>query len=230
MQENPNPQPVKPELIIFDLDGTLYDQVQLRKLLMRELLSLLITFRISFTDFRIIRCFRKQREQKKGYSSDHLMEEQYEWCAAIMHLTPGRVRKCIETWMYQFPLPFLKPMKFKGTDEFFALLREMQVKIVIYSDFPVKEKLNALELSADAHFCSTQSAINQFKPGIRAIQYICGEMQCAPEKTWFIGDREDTDGESARMAGIHFIHVDRRKALKGIFYSTLAEQFRTNYG
>lgn len=230
MLENLNHhKPVIPELIIFDLDGTLYDQTKLRRLLMLKLFFRFITFRFSLLDFRIITCFRNQRENKKAYVSTRLQEEQYEWCADILKLPADRIRKCIETYMYNFPLSFLNRMKYEGIHEFFTMINQKQSKIIVYSDYPVEEKLKVLGLSADAVFCSTQSSINQFKPSLKALRLICSEMKCDPKRALFIGDREDTDGEGARLAGIPFVLVDRKKARKGIFYSNLADQLNLNY-
>ncbi len=230
MQENLNHhKPVVPDLIIFDLDGTLYDQVKLKNLLLRKLLFRLLTFRTSLLDYRIVACFRNQREKKKGYASARLLEEQYEWCAGGLKLPANRIRKCIETYMYNFPLSFLNRMKYEGIDKFFTMLRKKQSKIIVYSDYPVEEKLKVLGLSADAVYCSTQPSINQFKPSLKALRLICSEMRCDPKRALFIGDREDTDGEGARLAGIPFILVDRKKANKGIFYSNLTDQLNLNY-
>ena len=228
MQETFKPNiPVKPDLVIFDLDGTLYDTPKLRKLLMRKLLFRLFSFRFHLKDFVIIKTFREEREKKKGYSSGRLNDEQFEWCASRMNLPVNRVRKCIEDYMYHFPLPFLKRLKYKGIDEFFTLLRKKQIKIAIFSDYPVEEKLQVLGLSSDAMYFSTQPFIGQLKPNPKALQFICSDMKTKPENTLYIGDREDTDGEGARKAGISFICVDRKKAAKGTFYSDLYKQLQT---
>ena len=220
---------VKPEVIIFDLDGTLYDQVKLRRILMRKLLFRLLTFRTGLSDFRIISCFRKEREKKKGYASGRLKEEQYEWCAESLGLTPDRVRKSIDYHMQKFPLKFLKGVKFSGINDFFEFLYNEKIRIVVYSDYPIEEKLKALGLTATASYCSTHKSINQFKPSVKALKLICGEMKCTPGRMIYIGDRQDTDGEGARLAGIPFILLDYTQAKKGIFYSKLAEQLDDNH-
>lgn len=230
MQENPNPYiPAKPGLVIFDLDGTLYDQNKLRRIVMRKLLLRFLTFRFKILDFRIITCFRSERENRKGYTSDRLSEEQYEWCAAALKISRERVRTCIETYIYNFPLSFLKHAKFKGVDEFFSLLYEKHVKTVIYSDYPIEDKLKALRLSVNGAYCSTDVTINQFKPSLKALQLICREMKCESKNTVYIGDRDDHDGEGARMMGIPFILVDPKRTRTGIFYKQLAEQFKMKY-
>ena len=222
MQENRKQQFISlPDLIIFDLDGTLYDLVKLRRLLLRKLLISCITFRMRLLDFRIIAYFRKQRELRKSYSSDRLLEEQYDQCAKYLGIPPERVKRTIDTYMFNFPLQFLKLTKYKGVDSLFTRLRSKKIKIAIYSDYPVKDKLNALGLSADAAFCSTDASIGQMKPSSKALRFICADMCCNPENTVFIGDRNDTDGEGARLAGIRFILLERKAAMSGQFFSAL---------
>ena len=213
------------KLLIFDLDGTLYDQIVLKRILMRKLFFRFLSFRFSLWEFRIIRCFRIQREARKNYFSPLLKDEQYEWCANILGKPVSSIRKCIETYMYNFPLTFIKKTKFKGVDEFFFKARERKVKIAIYSDYPIEDKLKVLDLVADSLYCSTQETINQFKPSSKALELICKHAGCEPKYALYIGDRDDTDGEGARMTGIPFIKVDRKLAAKGIFYSNLTKQF-----
>ncbi len=231
MQENQSHSiTVKPEVIIFDLDGTLYDQAKLRRILMRKLLFRLLTFRTSLLDFRIISCFRKEREKKKGYASGKLEEEQYEWCAESLGLSSDRIRKSIDYYMHKFPLRFLKRVKFNGIDDFFEFLYKKKIRIVVYSDYPIEEKLKALKLTANASYCSTHESINQLKPALKALKLICTEMKCDPGRMLYIGDRQDNDGEGAGMAGIPFILLDYSQAKKGIFYSKLADQLDVTYG
>ena len=76
-------------------------------------------------------------------------------------------------------------------------------------------------ISVDKTFYSTGNNILQLKPSKKALLEICKLFQCNIKHTLFIGDREDTDGESARMAGMQFLRVNIRLARKGVFYSNL---------
>jgi putative hydrolase of the HAD superfamily len=214
-----NFEPVR--LCIFDLDGTLYDQKKVRLCIGYYLFLRLILFSIRITDLKIISSFRQQREKHKGYSSPFLEKEQFHWCSEELGIPVEKVENTIQYLMQKLPLRFLLRARYKGIDSVFDWLRSNRIAIVIYSDYPVEEKLNILQLKADAVFCSTDAEIHQFKPSGKAIEVICHKMKIRKEAALLVGDREDTDGETARLAGIQFLHVDVQQARRGLFYTNL---------
>ena len=205
-------------LFIFDLDGTLYDQRKLRRKMTIRLILKLVFFQISINDLKIISEFRKQRELHKGEQSFTLESDQYKWCAEETGLPTEKLRNVIEEYMYRFPLKYLEKFMYPGVKSVFTYLKKGNYKIAVYSDFPIEDKLTAMKLEADYTLYSTHPSINQFKPNKYGLLKICQDLNVAVENTVFIGDRNDTDGESARMAGIKFLLVDINEARKGIFY------------
>jgi HAD superfamily hydrolase (TIGR01549 family) len=97
-------------------------------------------------------------------------------------------------------------------------------KVAIYSDYPVDKKLAALGILADKTFCSTDKTINCLKPNKKGLLNICQDFDCDITETIYIGDRVDTDGESAKMAGIKFLKVNKSKARSGKFFKNLIQQ------
>ena len=224
------PKPIsKYSLFVFDLDGTLYSQSKLRKKLVIALIFKFLTFSLKRIDYKIISEFRKQREMHKAYTSPALESEQYEWVADKLKVPPETVAKTIDKWMGDFPLNYLRSCRYTGIDLCFNELKKKQKKIAVYSDYPADEKLKALDLVAHAAFCSTDKQISQLKPGKKGLTYICSQFNIAPEKTIFIGDRTDTDGESAKLAGTDFLKVNVHEASGGIFFMRLLNQLKSDY-
>lgn len=218
------------DLFIFDLDGTLYDQHRLRNIMVAELLFRWITFRVSFRELRIIINFRKMREQNLGYASPRVYEDQFRWSAEALNIPFEEVKKVVEHWMLSYPLKHLRKSRYPGVKSFFRLLREQNRRIAIFSDFPVDQKLAELHLSADKTYCSTEYHIAQLKPTKKGIELICRDFNCPPGKVVFFGDRMDTDGETARLAGVQFIQVDVKLARRGKFYRRLINQLASEDG
>jgi HAD superfamily hydrolase (TIGR01549 family) len=210
-------------LFIFDLDGTLYDQPALRRRLSYHLFWKLVTFKIRLLDLKIIAAFRDEREKHKGYASPDLHEEQFAWCAKNLGITATRAKRTIEWAMYKNPLQFLPKVKYSGIDEVFRSIRTKGKCIAIFSDFPVEEKMDALQLKADRYFYSADSGICQLKPSAPALRYICSKMDCKPDEAILIGDRDDTDGESAREAGMNYLIIDTSEARKGNYFESLSQ-------
>jgi FMN phosphatase YigB (HAD superfamily) len=208
-------------LFIFDLDGTIYDQKPLRLKITFTLIFRLLTFRISRTELKIISEFRKQRELHKGFHSPGLISDQYQWCALELKLPAEKVRKVVEEYMYHFPLKFLKKYMYPGAAELLVRLKKEKYLIAVYSDFPVDDKLKAMGITADFTLYSAHEPVCCMKPTKTGLQHICRQLNVPPENSIYIGDRNDTDGESARMAGIKFLLVDVNKARQGIFYKSI---------
>jgi phosphoglycolate phosphatase/putative hydrolase of the HAD superfamily len=213
-------------LFIFDLDGTLYDQKPLRLKITSTLIFRLITFRISLTELKIISEFRKQRELHKGFHSPTLINDQFKWCANNLKVPSERVRKVIEYYMFSFPLKFLKRFMYPGATELLKLLGKGNYKIAVYSDFPVEDKIKAMGITADYTLYSAHEPVCCMKPTSAGLLHICSQLSILPQDTIFIGDREDTDGESARMAGIKFLLVDVKAARDGIFYRKILNDIK----
>jgi len=209
------------QLVIFDLDGTIYDQKKLRMKLYVTFLLMFLIQRIKIIDLKIVMEFRKQREKHKGFGSASLDEDQYKWCADQTKQAVEKVKKTIDLLMFQTPLKHLKKAIYPNVISFINALRKNGFKVAVYSDYPVDEKLSAFGVKADKTFCSTNKNISQLKPTPKGLNLICQSFQCAIDKALFIGDREDTDGESARMAGMQFLKVETKQARKGTFYDNL---------
>ncbi len=217
-------------LFIFDLDGTLYDQQKLRRRMIRPLLIRFLSLSVRTIDLKIISSFRKQREKHKGYAASTIETDQYLWSAEELNIPPEKVENCILYFMYRLPLKYLYNARYPHIDKVFSILKERNHTIAIYSDYPVQEKLTSLQLIADAHFCSTDKTLQQLKPSGKAIDTICKKMNISKKETLLIGDREDTDGESAQLAGVSFLKVDIQQARKGEFYANLLQKIKTNNG
>lgn len=214
-------------LFIFDLDGTLYDQNKLRRRIFRHLLIRILTFSVHKIDLKIISSFRRQREIHKGYTSPTLESDQYEWCSKELNIPVRKVEDRIKEFMHKLPLKFLFNTRYRNIDLVFDKLKEKNITIAVYSDYPVKEKLDVLGLKADELICSSDEGIQQLKPSGKAIDKICRKMNTSKEKAILIGDRDDTDGESARIAGIAFLKVDLQQARNGQFYANLLQMINT---
>jgi HAD superfamily hydrolase (TIGR01549 family) len=215
-------------LFIFDLDGTLYDQNKVRRAISLNLFLKLLTFRAGLLDLRIISTFRRERENHKSYASPTIEQDQFSWCASVLGISVERVRKSIGFWMYKFPLSYLIKARYPHVEEFFSILVQQGKKIIVYSDFQVDEKLKALGLDANRFFCATDPEILQLKPSGKALLRICQIQGCSVDEAIFIGDRDDTDGESAREAGMNYLIIDSTSAREGKYYQSLMNQFSKN--
>ena len=214
------------EVVIFDVDGTLYNQSILRKQMALQLLGHYLVRPWNLYDLQVIRIFRKEREKMCLEQLQNLEEAQYERCAQKVNRPSHKVKALITRWMYQAPLPLLAASRFAGIQEFFTALHKKGIKIAIYSDYPASEKLAALGLEADLVVSSTDKAIDSLKPNPAALRYICEKFHTTADKCLFFGDRDELDGECARQAGMSYYILSEQDKQTN-FYGTLARSVKT---
>lgn len=217
----------KIQLAIFDVDGTLYNQSILRKKMSLMLMGHYLLRPWNMYDLQIIRVFRKERELMNFTPVNNIDDEQYAICARKVNVPVQQVKQVISKWMYQAPLPYLANCQFSGIKEFFQALRKRNIKIAIYSDYPAKEKLKAMGLKADLVVSSTDKEIDALKPSPSALTYITSKFGVPVEKCFFIGDRDELDGECARQAKMPY-YILSEEDKKGNFYNELAASAAKN--
>jgi phosphoglycolate phosphatase len=189
------------DLVVFDVDGTLYDQRQLRIGMLRQLISHTWQTR-SLDTLLILRTFRRVREALGEHAGADFMTQQYAQTASQHHTTPEAVRALTDEWMEQRPLPLLAACRHAHVAEVFAGLRAAGKRVAAFSDYPATAKLAALRLRADVVVCATDADIARLKPDPAGLLAILRQTGVAPERALMIGDRFDRDAAAAERAGV----------------------------
>jgi phosphoglycolate phosphatase/putative hydrolase of the HAD superfamily len=189
------------KLVIFDVDGTLYDQWPLRLDMARALVADSVQQR-SLDTIRILSTFRKVRESLGNARSPGVSGEQYRRTARDRGCSEAHVRTIVERWIEQEPLSRLRRRRTPGACELFAALRKKGRTIAAWSDYPVESKLSKLELTADIAVCSSDPAVNRFKPDPAGLQLILDRTATSPQQAIVVGDRFDRDWEAARSISV----------------------------
>ena len=101
-------------------------------------------------------------------------------------------------------------------NEVIETLNKNNVKIAIFSDYPdVEQKMKDIKLSQKTidsvdGIYSAQD-FGSLKPAPRPFLQIAKDLQVEPCNCLVVGDRDDTDGEGARKAGMEFIQIKTHK-------------------
>jgi FMN phosphatase YigB (HAD superfamily) len=200
--------------VLLDMDGTLYRQGPLRLRMAVELAARAISSPCeAFRAARVIRSFRSHRERLRhgGPPAAPRIELQYEESGAELGLHPSIVASVVAEWMERRPLRHLMACRRQGVVTFLECCRKRGLAVGVYSDYPTREKVEALGLSLfiDLHLCSTDREINAFKPSPAGILEACRRWGVAPGCLLYIGDRQEVDGEASRAAGVKFALLGR---------------------
>ena len=189
------------DLVVFDVDGTLYDQRRLRLAMLRRLLA--ATWRTRSLDtLQTLRTFRKVREALGDRPEADFMRLQYARTAARHDKTEDEVRALTHEWMERQPLPFLAACRYPHLDTLFAGLRGAGKRIAVFSDYPASDKLAALGLQAAPVVCATDAEVARLKPDPFGLLAILRQTGVPAQRALMIGDRFDRDGMAASRAGM----------------------------
>jgi putative hydrolase of the HAD superfamily len=131
--------------VAYDLDGTLYPNYRLNRLLIPFALREW-PFLLAFGKARNM--IRAAREQDPAGELPDFYEAQARLVAGMLKADPARVKEKAETAVYRGWEPYFKNIKlFSGVKETLAAVREAGLKQGLLSDFPPERKLEYLGLS-----------------------------------------------------------------------------------
>lgn len=192
------------KLIVFDLDGTLYNK---RGLSLRMVLHAPL-------DIRKMQAERATRASMKGMwlrDEKHFHDTYFQRMAARMHCSATAA----EQWYNQRYMPLMVKIigKYQPLNEWvLPFIHDCQhtgIKLVLLSDYGfAKEKLQALGLSPTLFdWVISAPELGGLKPAPELMRIITERMGVAPQECLVIGDRDDTDGEMARRTDAQFRKV-----------------------
>lgn len=194
--------------VVFDMDGTLYDQAPLRARMVPRL-GLHALAGLDIKLLRIVSELRRERERLAEAECSPFEDALVAAVAERADVPAERVRAVMVEWLETRPLPLLAPCIVPGTVALFAALRQSGRCIAVLSDYPVARKLEALGLSADLVLSATDPDIAMQKPNPKGLALAAARLGVAPDAIMMIGDRDDRDGEAARRFGAR--HLIRRR-------------------
>ena len=228
MASSPQPESYRyPEVkgILFDLDGTLYHQAPLRILVMFLFACEQVWKpRQLKRNTRVILEYRKALEKIRNMDPFADKSGQVTLTAENTGETPEYVTSVVACWMETKPLPWLKFFRRKGAAGTLAALRQRGLKLGVFSDYPVEEKLRALGLAQyfPVRISSADPEVTGFKPETDGFQVAAGKMGLRLSEMIYVGDRPEVDGIGAARAGAHpVILASKTKSKKGMDFPTV---------
>lgn len=200
--------------VLFDLDGTLYDQRRMRTLMAMELAAVLLQrpFRAP-RDMRTLSAFRKAQESLRHDRSRPGPTTQLEATAARLRMPLAEVEAVTTEWMMERPLKHMARCRAAGTIELLASLRARGIELGVLSDYPAAAKLQALGIgpSFSVVLCATDPEVGAFKPNPQGFLAAAERWQLAPAEVLMVGDRADADAAGAAAAGMPCVIVGRSR-------------------
>lgn len=211
-------------LVVFDLDGTLYDQRRLRARILPRLAAAALR---EPGLLRLIAALRSAREAMAEAEREGFEPELIACAARAARVTEARAREVARHWLETRPLPHLAPCRVAGAAELIAALRATGRVTAVLSDYPVAAKVAALGLTADLALSAHDSDIGVQKPHPRGLEVAAAWAGAAAREVLMIGDRAERDGAAAARFGAAFLRRGRggdfRRFDEALFAPVLAE-------
>ena len=180
---------------IVDLDGTLYFQIPVRLMMSVELSVYYLFHPFRLKDFRIIYRYRKNHE--KNICDFGILARQYQ-------TNKKYVKDLIEEWMIKRPLKWIRIFADR------KLLKILQDKnVIVYSDYPTEQKLQALGFVPMAQYFCDGTDIMHYKPNSQGLEFISRKHNLLKDDILMIGDRMSHDGECAKRFGCKFLILNK---------------------
>ena len=198
--------------IILDVDGTIYYQLPVRVIMAIYLISAYLFSPIYMLRIiRTIKIYRRQQEFLRNYSPCEipLPEQQLLMTAEKTGESIEFVQKAVDEWMNKKPLPLLKYFLRPGFHSFCQKLKDMGMRLGVYSDYPCNEKLEHMYLKDmfQSIVSSFDSDVMKFKPDSKGFLNCSSQLGLEPFEILYIGDRRSVDGAGALAAGMQVVLV-----------------------
>ncbi len=188
--------------MVFDVDGTLYEQAPLRRKMAVELLThcMLRPWRLGL--LRRLQTFRKERERLSEDEVAGARRAQFAVPAEVLNVPEETLEREVEEWIHDRPLQHLAGCRVPGVRGFFERLRTRGVRIAVLSDYPAAAKLEALGLEAEIVVSGVDPEVDRLKPHPAGLLRVLELLDLPPEQCLMVGDRDDRDGECARRSDV----------------------------
>lgn len=201
------------ELVVFDVDGTLYDQRRLRARMAWHLLRHTLIAR-DLRPLLVLQAYRRIRERLADAEAGPFEMQLLAETVKTTGCSAQDVIEFVREWIEHRPLPHLAACRFPCLPELFDGIRRSGKCIGIFSDYPVREKLEALELKADHSVSAVDPEAGFLKPNPRGLQTVIARARATAETTVLLGDRVERDGIAARRLGVRVL-IRSRKPITG---------------
>ena len=199
--------------ICFDIDGTLYPFSLMQKRLLR------IWLRHPFFVTR----YNRMRKQFRLWQKSFKQDIPFRWREAVIiqNGTGEELDKSFLESDYQKTYDSLKrkmydPMEnlyrktepFDGVRETFRSIKAHGLKIGVFTDFPMYEKLKSMGLDEYVDFGASSDDAGFLKPDSHCFGYLLYNLKMEPSDVLYVGDSYVKDIVGAHNAGIDAVLVN----------------------
>ena len=207
------------DLIILDMDGTLYFQRGMQLRMAMDLLMNALFSKNGIRELRMVLAYRKEREawdESLTLNEETLLER----AAGKARVDRERAGEIIRKWLFVRPLDAVRRCRDDVLIDTVEELLRNGKRVCIYSDYETCDKAEYLGLTEDIpqYWCG-KDGIQTMKPNPSGLFHILAQYpEVLPARCLVVGDRGDRDGEAARAAGVDCLILKRFRFMRRLSY------------
>ncbi len=194
--------------LCLDIDGTLYPKRMLDLRMFRSVFpSLLLGLR--FNAVRQKYRLNQEEESTKPANRDGLLTRQAklmveQFGKPVTEKSALLMRKRIDGQFYDaWQRTFLTIKPYSHVREALAMAKQEGLEIVVFSDFPVAQKLETLGIADLVDVALSSEDSGYLKPSPKAFSYLLDHVKASPSEVLYVGDSYPKDCQGAKRAGMH---------------------------
>ncbi len=208
----------KYKAVIFDVDGTLYDQRALRRAILRRFAAVYwIRWIAGARVGRVLRVYRNVHEKMRGHP--YSAEAHLKLAVEKSEAPDSYVRETVARWMEDEPLELLSTCVYSGVVELLQGLADRGIVCGVFSDYPAMNKLKAMKLDRFFKTISCADEAGWLKPDPRGLLAVLRNLNVEPGAAVYVGDRE-IDRDAAIRADMKTVLIQNADS-----YSELMREF-----
>jgi len=182
--------------LIFDVDGTLYEQAPVRRAMLYRLLRANLTSPgRDFVTLRALYSYRKAHEELRSIPPDsgEIASAQLRLASKACGVSPEIIASCVARWMEHEPLSLLAASMRKGTAELLQAAKQLGLRLAVCSDYPADRKLAAMGIAGffDVVVTAQDPEVQRLKPDPRGLEVTIQRLAVRKNEAVYIGDRVD---------------------------------------
>lgn len=193
--------------LCLDIDGTLYPK---RMLNLRMILSVFPSLLLGLRFNGVRQTYRlvQEEEHTTPENREGLLDRQ----ASLMLERFGKsvtkenllhMRKSIDAQFYRaWQRSFLTIKPYGHMREALVMAKREGLEIVVFSDFPVEQKLATLGIADLVDIALSSEDSGYLKPSPKAFSFLLDHVNVAPGEVLYVGDSYTKDCQGAKRAGM----------------------------
>ena len=198
----------KIKALCLDIDGTLYPKRMLNLRMMRSVfpsLSLGLRFNAVRQKYRI----DQEVQSTEPANREGLLDRQANLMLArfgkpVTERSTLLMRNRIDAQFYDaWQRSFLTIKAYAHMREALEMAKREGLEIVVFSDFPVAQKLKTLGIADLVDVALSSEDSGYLKPSPKAFSYLLDHVKASPSEVLYVGDSYSKDCQGSKRAGMH---------------------------